>query len=1452
VTQSDILLVVPDATGATSISPTDISQFIRLEQCERYLRLRLHERSQGQRFMREYGVVAQSIPSLLTRSGAVFEDRIEQTIEASYPAVNLATGVERTGNREHDNERIIALAAGLAPGNVLVAFQPRLDVVLDDWHVRGDVDIVRFERDADGILHILIADIKSSTSAKIEHRLQVAFYREMLGALLNTAHITHATIEIAILYRGTLGEMVGITPDDVQREQAQRDACERLFGTRDGLLEIVADPGSYQGSVYDLVTKDTSTAQRVIATPFENIPYHLAYKCDGCLYNEFCMKWSAETDDLSLLPHLNDRDKQVLRRAGVKTTRALATLKDLPPESQDLVAVPAQAPVARTLAATWPVGPRLDELIHRARRYRAFKKDVLTSLSYIPSKGYGSLPFSGPEHNPNLVRIYIDAQNDYLQDRIYLLSALVVGCENGEEVPERRRSIVHFAPEPPRTAQTEQDLFVGWISEIVQAVSEAAAPDANGKPSAPIHLIFWNSLEQRIILDGLQRHFAAIFAATPLYDFMTQIAAFDSPLVSFLDQDIRELKNYPMVCQSLQAVAAYLRFDWNTPEPYRDIFRERLFDFWGKLDQPQDAPELSPWYTNRARFGSQLPLEYAYAAWNDLDPPSVGKPDEFAAYRATTLDLIVGFQHRRLLALEHVAHDFRGNRQTLKTPFDLPDLAAFDSKARTLAQALDEFVIIERHTTLEGWKNTRLLSPERRVLLGETLIVRYVEDDQEPGVAAQNRENERRRLLKEQYRAEYLAEKPNAKKVVLPKHQKEASEWSQDGLVVRLRLEADCLDCDLDEALTLATLRAGDRIVLSPRTTFDSRLPAEERTPFTPTPKQLLYAQRAEIQAIVVERDESGRATNGYVEVALKDARGGTSKRGFTFSGRSEPLQPGMVYTLDSEPNDFYGLWCSKVVEGLLALEEGTEPGRNALYERLVDLGGASVAWSAEAAAAQARFLDGLDALHEAGALHDFEQSKRKYIGLYGDAPILLVQGPPGTGKSYGTAFAIFARMQGAMSAAQPFRCYVGCKTHAATDVLLQNIRTVQHTLNGLAVSHPTIFEQYFDRRLLDVPLFRVQGRSEQEGIIPLRRKDDLAPGEPHMFDVLANAPWCVVAATPGGVYRMSQERKRGLFEQWECDCLVLDEASQMNLPEAVMASLLLRPSGQLIVVGDHRQMPPIVQHDWRNENRRTFQAYRAYESLFLTLLPLNPPMIKFAESFRLHADMADFLRREVYAQDGIPYHSRRIDTLHCPASLDDADPFVRAVLAPEQTLVVVVHDEAASQVRNAFEQALVTPILQTLADPNCHGLNALEGLGVVVPHRAQRAALQDALPQLAVVDPDTGVVLRSAVDTVERFQGGERTAIMVSATESDRSYLLATGDFLLDPRRLTVALSRAKRKMVLVAARSVFELFSADEDTFANAQLWKNLLRRTCTTKLWEGERDGVHVEVWGNRLPL
>jgi superfamily I DNA and/or RNA helicase len=380
------------------------------------------------------------------------------------------------------------------------------------------------------------------------------------------------------------------------------------------------------------------------------------------------------------------------------------------------------------------------------------------------------------------------------------------------------------------------------------------------------------------------------------------------------------------------------------------------------------------------------------------------------------------------------------------------------------------------------------------------------------------------------------------------------------------------------------------------------------------------------------------------------------------------------------------------------------------------------------------------------------------------------------------------------------------------------------------------------------VPLYRVAPKDPPPaGVVPLGKDAEKEKGDEDNADVILGEQWALVAITPGGTYGMLKAKwPKQMFGHQLCDLLELDEASQMSLPEAIVAALPLKEETPLIVVGDHRQMPPIVKHDWDSEARRTFREYQVYESLFDTLRAQNPPMIQFAESFRLHAAMAEFLRQEVYRHDDIAFHSKKRDVLPAHPVADD---LATAVLHPDYPLVVVVHDEAESQMRNAFEEALIEPVLRALADPSRYGLDAVEGLGIVVPHRAQRAALQQSFPELCILDATTGMPVRSAIDTVERFQGGERTVIMVSATESDRAYLLASSGFLLDPRRLTVAVSRAKRKMILVASRSIFSLFSPDEEVFANSLLWKNLLLRTCSTLLWEGERGGKCVTVWGGR---
>ena len=100
------MLVIPDASGARQLSPTDISQFIRLDQSERYLRLRLHERSAGAlhaRLRRDAAVD----PAAADPLDASFEERITIDVARHYPVVNTAIMVSAT-----ENDRGYLLATG--------------------------------------------------------------------------------------------------------------------------------------------------------------------------------------------------------------------------------------------------------------------------------------------------------------------------------------------------------------------------------------------------------------------------------------------------------------------------------------------------------------------------------------------------------------------------------------------------------------------------------------------------------------------------------------------------------------------------------------------------------------------------------------------------------------------------------------------------------------------------------------------------------------------------------------------------------------------------------------------------------------------------------------------------------------------------------------------------------------------------------------------------------------------------------------------------------------------------------------------------------------------------------------------------------------------------------------------------------------------------------------------
>src|SRR3954452_24970652 len=110
------LPLVPGPAGQTlRISPTDVSQFVRLEQCERYRRFRLAERS-GRTFMREYDVTPQRITPLLFLSGREFEESVEQNVAKAHRTVQYADRTSGAVDRPVNNDGVAEEARKLPPG----------------------------------------------------------------------------------------------------------------------------------------------------------------------------------------------------------------------------------------------------------------------------------------------------------------------------------------------------------------------------------------------------------------------------------------------------------------------------------------------------------------------------------------------------------------------------------------------------------------------------------------------------------------------------------------------------------------------------------------------------------------------------------------------------------------------------------------------------------------------------------------------------------------------------------------------------------------------------------------------------------------------------------------------------------------------------------------------------------------------------------------------------------------------------------------------------------------------------------------------------------------------------------------------------------------------------------------------------------------------------------------
>jgi DNA replication ATP-dependent helicase Dna2 len=136
-------------------------------------------------------------------------------------------------------------------------------------------------------------------------------------------------------------------------------------------------------------------------------------------------------------------------------------------------------------------------------------------------------------------------------------------------------------------------------------------------------------------------------------------------------------------------------------------------------------------------------------------------------------------------------------------------------------------------------------------------------------------------------------------------------------------------------------------------------------------------------------------------------------------------------------------------------------------------------------------------------------------------------------------------------------------------------------------------------------------------------------------------------------------------------------------------------------------------------------------------------------------------------------------------------------VLAPDSPIVFLDLCQENTTVRSRVEADVVFELILCLLTREV----APEDIGVVVSYRAQSRLIRSLIRKRL---DDSEVFNRLVVDTVERMQGQEREVIIVSFATSSAKFAAQMAEFLFQPQRLNVAVTRPRTKLILVGSGSM------------------------------------------------
>lgn len=295
------------------------------------------------------------------------------------------------------------------------------------------------------------------------------------------------------------------------------------------------------------------------------------------------------------------------------------------------------------------------------------------------------------------------------------------------------------------------------------------------------------------------------------------------------------------------------------------------------------------------------------------------------------------------------------------------------------------------------------------------------------------------------------------------------------------------------------------------------------------------------------------------------------------------------------------------------------------------------------------------------------------------------------------------------------------------------------------------------------------------------------------------------------------------IFNIMHFDLTIIDEAGQILEPSLIGLLALLRQTGRgkFILVGDHKQLPAVVQQD-EDESTvsepelRDICLCNCRDSLFYRLLMVERKAGRsefcgvLNRQGRMHPDIAEFPNKMFYRRENLTVvplaHQMEPKLNYNGALIDDTDRFLcdhRVVFIPSE----FKNEVGMSDKANRDEAHIVADVLRRIYHLCGGSFDAAKTVGVIVPYRNQIALIRKELELTGIPE-----LLDVCIDTVERYQGSQRDVIVYSFTVS-RTYqldFLAANCFeedgLVIDRKLNVALTRARKQLVITGNPLVLE----------------------------------------------